>query len=291
MLLETVLETMDLESLTGVMHQVYVKVAPKTGGTVPEAMVLEATLPKDLLAMMTRNNVQGASALTFALRHQVCYLNVLFHLQSLALRGLATDFTALTEIFGRDISTDRSRMAPMLDTRHWAQAGLTERPCLPVFGFSRKGLHLVVRKVGDCRAFDAEALPHHDKPADGIFSRDHEREEWWHHAGGTQQASEYGFYANLRNFATDDLRTLTRLASNFWASYQLWKRASQGGNLGGALSLFEIPSENELITMGVKGLRERFCTMAMLPNHSENSVLELKDGYNVLRRRLEYRTA
>lgn len=291
MLLETVLEAMDLESLTGVMHHVYVRIAPNTGGTVPEAMVLEATLPRDLLAMMTRDNLQGASALTFALRHQICYLNVLFHLQSLALRGLAIDFTALTEIFGRDISTDRSKLAVMLDSRHWARADATERPCLPVFGFSRKGVHLVPRKVGDCRAFDAEMLSHCEKAADGIFSRDHEGEEWWSHTGGSQQAEDYRFYASLRHFATDDLRTLTRLASNFWASYQIWKRASQAGNLGGALNLFKITSEKELVALGMKGLRERFCAMAMMPNQDETGVLELKDGYNVLRRRLEYRRA
>ncbi len=307
MFLETICDAIDLETLIGVLRRHYQEMWQWRGATPPAAhtdlptigdvTLLKSLLPETLFRLMYERNEMGQFALTFALRHRLTYINTLFHSQALALQHIATDFSPLDLIFGRELSSDRLNLAPMLAAKHWLVGGAVDDAMyLPVIGFSPAGMHILAKPVGHCRAFDRHEV-HCGHPTAGTFCEKHQDEVWWAHEGkvGSTQAQMYRFFAATKNFHEFDAAKLAKLLSEFWASYQVWKRDSSPGRIEAALKLFSLHDEQELLRLGTIGLRERYLLIAMTahPDHGgkNEQFLHLKDSYQALRRRLEWKLA
>lgn len=308
MFLKTICDAIDLETLIGLLRRSYQDswqwrgrksppIAHAETPTISDVQLLKATLPESLFKLMCESHEMGQFALTFALRHRLSYINTLFHIQALALQNAVTDFTALENVFDCDVSNDRLNLASMLDVKHWhikdSSKGVL---CLPVIGFSPAGIHLLAKPVGICRAFDRHDIQCGEH-AEGVFCANHQEETWWVHEGktGSIQAQMYRFFASTKNFHDYDAAKLAKLLSQFWASYQVWKRDTSPSRIEAALKVFSLGSEKDLMCLGIVGLRDRYLTIAMTahPDHGghEEQFLHLKDSYQILRQRMEWKAA
>lgn len=307
MFLETICDAIDLETLIGVLRRNYQETwqwqetappATQAGfSTMSDVTFLKALLPDTLFRLMHERNEMGQFALTFALRHRLTYINTLFHLQALAVQNTATDFSTLDLLFDSELSSDRLSLASMLAAKHWGVNGAKEEASyLPVIGFSPAGIHMVAKPIGHCRAFDRHDIQCGQHTA-GTFCEKHQEEVWWAHEGrvGSTQAQMYRFFAATKNFHDYDATKLAKLLSEFWAAYQVWKRDTSPARIETALKLFSLEGDQELLRLGVGGLRERYLNIAMMvhPDHGgENEqFLHLKDSYQALRQRLEWKLA
>jgi hypothetical protein len=304
MILRTILEMMDLECIFSAIVTNFFRTdaqsesLAKSGQviTINDHILIRQLLPDEVFKYARSKGVVGDFALSFALRHRVGYLNFLLHLQALASRNGTMDYREVETSFNEDVSTDRIVLKEWMSKsslQKHVEAGL-----LPIFGFSALGIHCTLRDAKLCRAYDVQDLTHCASSCEDLFCKGHTQEAWWLAAdpdAGTTQAKMYSFYAQPKNFYSYDAKALKDLVESFWLRYCQWQQCSDQNTVAKSLSLFSLKSENELVRLGPEGLRQKFLTLALLhhPDQggSNTSFLELKESYDLLKKKLFFKQA
>jgi len=204
---------------------------------VPDPSLLKKLVPADLYREAMQSGWMGMHALSFALRHRVTQLQLLFHLPyenvELALRQ------CLLESWQR---------------RHGSEF-------LPIFGFSPLGIHSSWRRQGLCRAFDAFSIASCTHEAAPIFCAAHAAEDLSAHAsGGSQQALMFRYYADLKNFSLYGEADLERMMGAFWKRYRVYS----SDDLAQAMEYFGLRDGSELRNHGPGELRRKFLQLSLI---------------------------
>jgi hypothetical protein len=124
MMLHVVLDALDLESVIGLVHRYYnsseigTKHPTSDYLLIPDEDILKDLLPHELFQLMMNHRRDSFYSFAFGLRHQLSYLNFLFHLQTLEHLGRSIDYTQSEKVFDRDICRDRVEVSKMIDARH-----------------------------------------------------------------------------------------------------------------------------------------------------------------------------
>jgi hypothetical protein len=241
-MLEALLPWIETEQLFAVLLEQDREAAP---GTLPLArppavadqILLKRLVPADLYRTAMQTGWVGVHALSFALRHRITALQLIFHQQY------------------EDVDVPLRQC--LLDS--WERSHGTD--VLPLFGFSPLGIHVSWRPTGLCRAFDAFSLWSCLTPTHGIFCEAHAAEAFWNpQDGASQQALMFRYYAELQNFSQYGETDLEDMLGTFWKRYQ----AYAGGNLDEAIEYFGLRNVDELRDFGTQALRRKFLQLSLV---------------------------
>jgi hypothetical protein len=302
MLIEPILAVLDLESLLSFLLErdkngeaTSKALSSKSVKTHSDVAVIKHLVP-DLYKIGTQHGNLQNFIMTFALRHKISYLNFLFHLKSLAARKQIMDYSVVEKLFDGDVSDDRLTLSLWYKRafKEYAEGGL-----LPVLGFSPVGIHFSMRDISLCRAFDVDSTKFCNNPAREVFCTGHIEEAWWldnYVDKGSTQAKMYRFYSDLKNFYQYSEEDLNNLVAKFWVDYFKLQRVGDNPVLfQKACTFFRIENEQELKCLGLDGLKAKFFALAvdLHPDHGGDSeaFIELKQNYDVLKRKLQMRAA
>jgi hypothetical protein len=241
-MLAALLQWMDTEQLFAVLLEQDHACAPEPlpmarPPAVPDPSLLKKLVPEDLYRQAMQSGWIGMHALSFALRHRVTQLQLIFHLPyenvDLALRQ------CLLESWQR---------------RHGSEL-------LPIFGFSPLGVHSSRHRQGLCRAFDAFSIASCTEDSAPIFCTAHAAEDLsGHPAGGSQQALMFRYYADLKNFSQYGEVDLDRMIGAFWQRYRVYS----ADDLAEAMEYFGLRDAGELRKYGPTELRRKFLQLSLI---------------------------
>lgn len=199
---------------------------------IQDQKLLRQLLPTELYEAAMRAGWMGMHALSFALRHRVTELQLVFH-------GSAP---------GVDATRQEILRTSWDDPLSW-----------PLFGFSPLGIHVSRRRRGLCRAYDAMNLLACEAETSDIFCPQHEVEDFWKSDRGSQQSIMYRYFALLENFQLYDEDDLQNMVNDFWQRYPIQNEA----RLAEALRFFGAGSTGDLRIWGVEGLRKKFLQLSL----------------------------
>lgn len=231
---------------------------------IPDQVLLKKLIPADLYRDAMQAGWIGMHALSFALRYRVTELQLLFHLN-------------YPEV-------DRGLRQELLES--WQR--MQGRDSLPIFGFSPLGIHVSVRPLGICRAFDAISIGWCRETTDSIFCEAHAAEAFWIPANrGSQQAIMFHYYADQKNFSLYGEADLEQMMGAFWKRYQ----AYAAEDMGEALEYFGLQDAQDLRAFGAAELRRKFLQLSMIhhPDRggAEENFVRLQRHYQRLKLYLE----
>ena len=249
---------------------------------VSDLKVLRDLLPENLINFMLSNGVMGLHSLSFALRHQITYLNSLFHIIATEQSSHIMEFE---KIFGiSDLESDLHYIKLASDNLFVNR--------VPVIGFSLKGLHLFWATKGSCRCFDLVEVPSCFQLAtSNLFCDDHISEIWWSRTDvRTTQSKMYQFYGDRDNFFQYDQNKLNILMNDFWMKFSDWKSTEGDDNLNEAMLQFGLKNHSQLVELGSVGLRKKFLQLSfsLHPDRggTADDFVALKTSYEKLKVRI-----
>ncbi|MGE0172011.1 MAG: hypothetical protein AB7T49_04470 [Oligoflexales bacterium] len=304
MILRTILEMMDLECVFSAVVTNFFHSDDQSGSlakngqvtTINDQILIRHLLPDEVFKYARSKGIVGDFALSFALRHRICYLNFLLNLQTLARRKGSMDYRHVEASFNEDIGSDRLTLKEWMAKSPLQQAIDAGR--LPIFGFSALGIHCVTRDSQLCRAFDVQDVPHCESSCDGVFCETHSHEAWWlskDEVKNTAQAKMHSFYSRQNNFYTYDAKALKDLVESFWLKYCQWQHCFDQEAVEKSLALFSLASEHDLYLLGPEGLREKFLSLALQRHPDQGGTntafLELKQSYDLLKKKVLFKQA
>ncbi len=209
----------------------------------PDVVLLKKLVPPELYRQAMQGGWMGMHALSFALRHRVTQLQMIFH--SAARQNSVAVDPGL-----------RDHLKEM-----WRQMGF--QAVWPVFGFSAIGVHAGLRADSCCRAYDAFAIAACAAETSELFCSAHASEAYWEIEKPTSnQAVMFAFYAQLNNFTLYEESDLDRMTKDFWSSVQRF-RTTAHGSLKEALQQFGWADEQELGRSDMTELRRRFLQLSL----------------------------
>lgn len=231
---------------------------------IADHMLLKKLVPAELYRNAMQAGWMGMHALSFALRHRVTELQLLFH----------PAYKDVDDVLRQCLLESWQRLH-----------GTT---ILPIFGFSPLGLHVSTRPIGICRAFDAYTLWSCKHPATEIFCEAHAAEAFWMPSSGeSQQATMFRYYADLENFSIYGEEDLEQMMGAFWKRY----RAYSAEDLAQALEYFGLRDAQELRDSGPSDLRRKFLQLSLIhhPDRGgeEKNFVLLQTHYQRLKMYLE----
>lgn len=231
---------------------------------VPDQALLKKLVPHELYRNAMQNGWMGMHTLSFALRHRVTELQLLFHLS----------YAEVDQVLRQCLLESWQRIHGQ---------GL-----LPIFGFSPLGIHVSTRPHGTCRAFDAFSLWTCAQPTEDIFCEAHASEAFWTpSASSSQQAIMFRYYADLKNFSLYGEEDLQQMLQAFWKRY----RAYTAEDLAQALEYFGLRDADELRVSGPAHLRRKFLQLSLVhhPDRGgdEHSFVLLQTHYQRLKQYLD----
>ncbi len=268
-MLTELLKWMDMEQVFTVLGEQENTLDPMTlpmarPPAVSDQALLKKLIPAELYRDAMRGGWMGMHALSFALRHRITELQLVFHLAY------------------QDV--DPGLRQCLLESWELSHG----QGMLPIFGFSPLGIHVSVRPRGICRAFDAFSIWTCAHSTDEIFCETHASEAFWiYSSAASQQAIMFHYYADLKNFSLYGEEDLQHMLSAFWKRY----RAFAAEDLALALEYFGIRDADELRDSGPANLRRKFLQLSLIhhPDRGgkEDSFVLLQTYYHRLKQYLD----
>jgi len=214
-----------------------------TPPVVPDIVLLKKLVPAELYKQAMQSGWMGLHALSFALRHRVTQLQMIFH--SAARQSSVTVDPVL-----------RDHLKEL-----WRQMGFQE--VWPVFGFSAIGVHAGLRLDICCRAYDAFTIPECAVETTELFCTAHTWEAYWQIEKPTSnQAVMFAFYSQLNNFTLYEESDLDLMTKDFWSSMQRFQPTPHG-SLQEALQQFGWTDKQQLGRSDITELRRRFLQLSL----------------------------
>ncbi|NRA45407.1 MAG: hypothetical protein HRU09_10680 [Oligoflexales bacterium] len=253
-----------------------------------ELTLLKKAFRPDVIDSLSKLSTKDWYALSFCLRFHITWIN--FFYSAIQDEGLYDRFQGWRLYFATS-RFDTDNFISFLQQRfsHWSLG------YLPIVGFSPVGVHVRIRKKGLCRAFDAATITACDKKSDGVYCEDHTPEAWWKPKSkikGTQriQASNqsvmYQFYSDPENFYLYSEAELEHLVKRFWSKIRNYRLATPK-DIQSSLSVFGLLGRDQLVKIGVKGLRKMFLQKSLEchPDRGgeQEQFIALKSSYEVLK--------
>ncbi len=257
---------------------------------VHDRQVLDRLLPREVYDYWRQAGYAGLYAMTFMLRHALCFLSLAMHERACSDPGPRH-------------AREKYYAASSLPGPAECLAILTGHPFhgtgLPLVGFSALGVHFSFRQSGSCRAFDAYDISCCSELGEGLFCRKHRREAWWEHEGpgASAQADMYRFYARWQNLYAYGEHELEAIVRKFWSRMANYRRSLRAPDpqVSEALAFFGYATFAELCSCGQVKLRRRYAERAreMHPDlgGDHDAFLGLRKQYEVLRDRLSFECA